>query len=237
MLRHFSPSAHWTLYRCILQCDRPSRSPPWACWTAPGSSTASFCGGWCGSAGSRSQRSDIRKDNSETDDLELIGPIHREDRTSQTHLVTFALWPAVEINWRIPESRKSEGCARTTGSETLHFWYICLSVSEADWSLFKGYKLVKQRREREQESVRHWPAPDQSASSWIRFPRWARFRPCSWAPAALPQKAWHPRGSAWAHGFCILRKRTGRHGSQSTAYCSPETTDSPSAVSLSLQFD
>lgn len=67
-------------------------------------------------------------------------------RRSQTHPVTFARWPGAEINWRIPESRKSGRCARATGSETLHSWYICLSVNEADLKCSSNITEKESRR-------------------------------------------------------------------------------------------
>lgn len=102
-------------------------------------------------------------------------------------------------------------------------WGLCVSMSQTR-GLNESHDFIKHVKRKNRFG--HWPRPDRSVSSWIRCPRWARCEPCSWAPVAPQQTASLPSGSGWGCGSWILRKRKGRRDSQSTAYCSPPTSDS-----------
>lgn len=142
-----------------------------------------------------------------------------------TKTTSIHLWPLIKKvqkdSWKL-EVRN----AHVQGQQEVK--YSCPGLEVVTWVQFK-YTSLSTTTEEE-----HWPEPDQSASSWIQCPRWARCWLCSWASASHPHTAWFAGGSGWDHRSCILRIREGRHGSQSSAYCSPETSDSPSLLPLCL---
>lgn len=156
-LWHFSPSARWMQCRCILRCDRPSRSRLWVCWTAPGCSTASSCGVSCGSASNRSPRSDTR---------ETIWSSTDTKANTSDHLCTLTWWRD-----KLKDSWKQEVrivCEDGRKWDTPLLMSVCLRrcVKQA-WPM-NSFNVYKQK------NLRHWPEPDQSASSWTPCPRWAR---------------------------------------------------------------